>query len=127
MTKYLTIPALLLALSGVTYAGNCHGSKKTVVVEHDPVVIVEDKPVVVIEEEPVVVVEEPVVVVEEPVVVVESPKSLRQQFKDANREARATKRAAIQGARYAKFSRKAGAAAAEQATQQSVMRAYDAN
>jgi hypothetical protein len=119
MTKYLTIPALLLAMTGASYAGNCHGSKKTVAVEHDPVVIVEEKPVVVIEE--------PVAVVEEPVVVVESPKSLRQQFKDANREARATKRAAIQGARYAKFSRKAGGAAAEQATQQSVMRAYDAN
>ena len=122
MTKYLTIPALLLALSGVTYAGNCHGSKeKTVVVEHEPVVIVEDKPTVVIEDKPVVVVEE------EPVVVVESPKTLRQQFKDANREMRATKRAAIQGARAAKFSRKAGAAYAQQATQQSVMRAYDAN
>ena len=120
MTKYLTLPALLLALSGVAQAGNCHGTK-TVVVEHDPVVIVESAPTVVVEREPVVVIEE------EPVIVVESPKSVRQQVKDANREARATKRAAVQGARAAKFSRKAGAAYAEQATQQSVMRAYDAN
>jgi hypothetical protein len=114
MKKFLIAPALILTLTSVTYAGNCHGSKTVAVVEHDPVVIVESAPTVVIEEEPVV-------------IVAESPKSVRQQFKDANREARATKRAAVQGARAAKFSRKAGAAYAEQATQQSVMRAYDAN
>jgi hypothetical protein len=122
MKKFLIAPALILTLASVTYAGNCHGSKTVSVVEHDPVVIVESAPTVVVEKEPVVVIEE------EPVVIVaESPKSVRQQVKDANREARATKRAAVQGARAAKFSRKAGAAYAEQATQQSVMRAYDAN
>jgi hypothetical protein len=162
MNKFLAALALLLALTGASYAGNCHG-RKTTVVEHEPVVVVEEEstrsvereraarverersaliereratrverePVVVVEQEPSVVViekaptvvieEEPVVVVEEDTVIFsESSKSLVQQFRDANRGSRATKRAAIQGARAVRFVRKANNAAAEQATQQSL-------
>jgi|688.fasta_scaffold144788_4 hypothetical protein len=94
-------------------AGNCHGDKKKVVVA---------APVEVdVKEEVVVKVEEPVVVA------VSDPISLRSAFKDANREARATKKAAVLGHRAAKFSRKAADAASQEAKQEAVMQAYDAN
>ncbi len=100
------------ACASVVHAGDCHGKK----VAKAPVVV----------EETVVVVP-PAVVVEETVVVPAESVSLRSAFKDANREARATKKAAVLGHRAAKFSRKAADAATQEAKQEAVMKAYDAN
>ena len=112
MKKFLTTFAVFVS-PVFAVAGDCHGTKAPATTS----VLVEEK---------VTVVAPPAFTAQVTASVVAPPQSLALVFRNANREARATKRAAVQAHRAARFAAKASDAAGQEARQEEVMRAYQA-
>jgi hypothetical protein len=110
MKKFLSLVAIF-AVPVTAHAGSCHGEAKPT-----------ETRVEVVDRIEVDIVEAPKA--DAPTSIIAPPQSLGLAFRNANREARATKRAAIQARRASKFAAKAGDAAGQEARQEEVMKAY---